>query len=222
MRAKRFPPKNRSKRRFWTWFPSSASGGEIRTSDVMSSAGFSSNLATWRLVFMPFTGSGTSICRISKPRSFSALLFVGGMVGFLVWGMVGDRFGARNIQLASDLMQTAVLVIVLVSPSIWVFNLIFLIYGFAQSGYMIGEMLMGMGLGPESERSLYLGLVRTIPGLFVLVAPLIGGAIVEAVNYPMMFFVALVLGVNWGGIVAWRQRPFGGARQISEIFNYFV
>lgn len=126
---------------------------------------------------------------------FSALLFAGGMAGYLVWGMVGDRFGARNIQLASDLMQTAVLVIVLVSPSIWVFNLIFLIYGFAQSGYMIGEMLMGMGLGPESERSLYLGLVRTIPGLFVLVAPLIGGAIVEAVNYPMMFIVALVLGL---------------------------
>ena len=126
---------------------------------------------------------------------FSALLFAGGMVGFLVWGVVGDRFGGRNISLTSDLMQTAVLVIALISPSVWVFYSIFLIYGFAQSGYMIGEMVLGMGLGPESERSLYLGLVRTIPGLFVLVAPLIGGAIVEAVSYPAMFIVALVLGL---------------------------
>jgi len=132
---------------------------------------------------------------------FSGLLFAGGMAGFMVWGVVGDRFGPRNILLASDLMQTAVLILALVSPSIWVYDLIFLVYGFAQSGYIIGEMLIGMGLGPESERSLYLGLVRTIPGFFVLIAPLIGGAIVEAVSYPVMFIVALVLGLVGAGLL---------------------
>lgn len=143
---------------------------------------------------------------------FSGLLFAGGMAGFLVWGVVGDRFGARNILLTSDLMQTLVLIIALVSPAIWVYNLIFLVYGIAQSGYMIGEMLMGMGLGPESERSLYLGLVRTIPGLFVLIAPLIGGAIVEAVNYPVMFIIALGLGlVGVGLLLGVKIQPAGSA-----------
>jgi len=132
---------------------------------------------------------------------FSGLLFAGGMGGYLVWGVIGDRFGARNILVASDLMQSLALVIALVSPSVWVYNLIFLVFGFAQSGYMIGEMLMGMGLGPESERSLYLGLVRSIPGLFVLVAPLIGGVIVEAISYPAMFIVALVLGLVGMGLL---------------------
>ncbi len=126
---------------------------------------------------------------------FSGLLFAGGMAGFLVWGVVGDRFGGRNILLASDLMQTLVLILALAAPSAWVFNLAFLVFGVSQSGYMIGEMLMGMGLGPESERSLYLGLVRSIPGLFVLIAPLIGGVIVEVVSYPAMFITALVLGL---------------------------
>lgn len=132
---------------------------------------------------------------------FSGLLFGGGMLGFLVWGVVGDRFGGRNILLASDLMQTAVLALALVSPSIWAYNLIFLIFGFAQSGYIVGEMMMGMGLGPESKRSLYLGLVRTIPGFFVLIAPLIGGVIVEAVSYPAMFVTALVLGLAGVGLL---------------------
>ena len=126
---------------------------------------------------------------------FSGLLFGGGMVGFLVWGVVGDRFGGRNILLVSDLMQSIVLVLALISPSVWVYDLIFLIFGFAQSGYMVGEMLMAMGLGPESERSLYLGLVRTIPGFFVLIAPLIGGVIIESLSYPAMFLTALGLGL---------------------------
>ena len=133
---------------------------------------------------------------------FSGLLFGGGMAGFLVWGVVGDRFGGRNILLVSDLMQSVVLVLALISPSVWTYNLIFLIFGFAQSGYMVGEMLIGMSLGPESERSLYLGLMRTIPGFFVLIAPLIGGAIVEAVSYPVMFLAALGLGLVGVGLLA--------------------
>jgi MFS family permease len=133
---------------------------------------------------------------------FSGLLFGGGMAGFLVWGVVGDRFGGRNILLVSDLMQSVVLVLALISPSVWTYNLIFLIFGFAQSGYMVGEMLIGMSLGPESERSLYLGLMRTIPGFFVLIAPLIGGAIVEAVSYPVMFVAALGLGLVGVGLLA--------------------
>ena len=126
---------------------------------------------------------------------FSGLLFTSGIAGFLVWGVVGDRFGPRNILLVSDLMQTAVLILALVAPSIWVYDLIFIVYGFAQAGYMVGEMLMGMGLGPEKLRSLYLGLVRTIPGIFILFAPLIGGAIVQTVGYPAMFLVALAFGL---------------------------
>lgn len=132
---------------------------------------------------------------------FSGLLFASGIGGFLVWGVVGDRFGPRNILLVSDLLQTATLVLALVAPSIWVYDLIFIVFGFAQAGYMVGEMLMGMGLGPEKQRSLYLGLVRTIPGIFILIAPLIGGTIVQTVGYPVMFLVALVFGLGGVGLL---------------------
>lgn len=126
---------------------------------------------------------------------FSGLLFASGIVGFMIWGVVGDRFGPRNILLVSDLAQTIVLILALIAPSIWVYYLIFIFYGFAQAGYMVGEMLMGMGLGPVSQRSLYIGLVRTVPGIFILVAPLIGGAIVQSIGYPVMFITALAFGI---------------------------
>ncbi len=59
--------------------------------------------------------------------------------------------------------------------------------------HRVAGMLMAMGL--ESEHSLYLGLVRTIPGFFVLMVSLTGGAIIESVSYPAMFLTALGLGL---------------------------
>ncbi len=81
---------------------------------------------------------------------------------------------------------------------------------------------MGMGLGPESERSLYLGLVRTIPGLFVLIAPLIGGAIVEVVNYPVMFLVALVLGLVGVRNATRRQNSTRRKRELTKNNDSFA
>lgn len=51
---------------------------------------------------------------------FSGSLLGGGMVGFLVWGVVGDRFGGRNILLVLDLMQSLALVLALLSSSVGV------------------------------------------------------------------------------------------------------
>jgi len=126
---------------------------------------------------------------------FSALLFASGILGFLVWGVFGDRVGPRSILLTSDLCQAIVLVLAFIAPSVWVFYVIFLVFGFAQSGNVIGEMVMGMGLGPEAERPIYLGLARSIPGVFILIAPLIGGSLVEWVGYRVMFLVALAFGL---------------------------
>jgi MFS family permease len=126
---------------------------------------------------------------------FSGLLFVSGILGFVVWGVVGDQFGPRNILLTSDVFFIIALVLAYFSPSVWGIYGLFLVFGFAQSGHIIGELVLGMGLGPEGERPIYLGLVRSIPGVFVLIAPLIGGTLVEWVGYQAMFIVALGFGL---------------------------
>lgn len=82
---------------------------------------------------------------------------------------------------------------------------------------------MAMGLGPESERSLYLGLVRTIPGFFVLIAPLIGGVIIESVSYRAMFLTALGLGVV--GVALLRRvktHPVSGGNFKSSLISYRI
>ena len=82
---------------------------------------------------------------------------------------------------------------VLFAENIWSIYGVFLIFGFSQSGNIIGELVLAMELGKEEERPIYMGLARSIPGLFILIAPLIGGTIVNLAGYPMMFLISLCL-----------------------------
>jgi MFS family permease len=121
---------------------------------------------------------------------FSAFLFASGTIGFSFWGVFGDRIGSRKMLLISDSGQLVVLVLAFLAPDRFVYYLVFIVFGFAQSGYIIGEMILGMELGVEAERPIYLGLARSVPGIFILIAPLVGGLIVSLVGYRWMFIVA--------------------------------
>ena len=123
---------------------------------------------------------------------FSGLLFASSILGNIFWSILGDRVGPRKILLISSILQVFVLVLSLLSINVWIYYLVFLFYGFAQSGFIIGEMILGMELGTEKDRPLYIGLARSIPGVFILIAPIIGGIIVQWAGYQNMFLVALI------------------------------
>jgi MFS family permease len=126
---------------------------------------------------------------------FSALLFLSGTLGSMFLSLVGDRLGARQTLLFSDVLQAIVLLLAFISPGVWAMYVVFFILGFAQSGYIIGELILGMELGPEEERAIYIGLTRSLPGIFILFAPLFGGFLVEQFGYQSMFFIALMLSI---------------------------
>jgi len=123
---------------------------------------------------------------------FSGLLFFSGTLGYVILSVVGDRLGARRTLVISNLMQAFVLVLALISSNIWGIYALFMFLGFAQSGFMLGEMIMGMELGPEEDRAIYVGLTRSLPGFVILFTPLLGGFLVDQFGYPVMFIVALI------------------------------
>ena len=126
---------------------------------------------------------------------FSGLIFLSGTLGFLLLGIKGDDVGPRKTLLLSDGLGIVVLLLAFLAPGLWSIYLIFLIIGFAQSGYMLGDLIFSMELGPESDRAIYMGLTRTLPGFIVLFAPLVGGMVVERFGYRVMFFTALIFAV---------------------------
>jgi len=127
---------------------------------------------------------------------FTGIIFFSGTIGFLLYGWIGDRLGPRTVLLISDGMQAISLLLTLFNLGVWSIYIIFLILGFAQSGYIIGELIIVMELGPDEKRPTYIGLARTLPGFIILIAPLIGGLLVGQLGYRMMFTTALVFSVG--------------------------
>jgi MFS-type transporter involved in bile tolerance (Atg22 family) len=78
----------------------------------------------------------------------------------------------------------------------YIYALVFLFIGANYSGYMQGFMNLVLDIAPPQDRPAYVGLYNTLGGTVVTVAPLLGGWLLEATSYPVLFSIAAV------GIVA--------------------
>jgi MFS family permease len=139
---------------------------------------------------------------------FSGLIFVSGILGFSLFGAIGDRIGPRKVLLLSDIARAVVMILAYFSPNIWLFYLVFLLLGFSQSGGIIGDLILGMELSTEADRPIYLGLARSLPGVMVLIAPLVAGSLVEWVGYRTMFLISFSFSlISFFFLLRVKERP---------------
>ena len=82
------------------------------------------------------------------------------------------------------------LIIAIISKSIWLYYLVFALFGLYQSGVGVGDSMLIMELGEESLRPTYLGMGRTLTGSFLLLAPVLAGSLVSRYDYSVMFIVS--------------------------------
>jgi len=131
---------------------------------------------------------------------FTGLLFLSGIFGYAIWGVLGDKIGPKRILIISWLIWMAALVVAIFASVAWVYYGVFLLLGLSSAGGILGDIILVMELGNEDQRPAYLGLARTLPGIFLLIAPLLAGGVISLSNsYPLMF--AISLGFSGLGII---------------------
>ena len=86
----------------------------------------------------------------------------------------------------------AALIVAISSKSVWLYYLVFALFGIYQSGVGVGDSMLIMELGEDSLRPTYLGMGRTLTGSFLLIAPVVAGFLVEEYSYLVMFVVSAV------------------------------
>jgi len=74
----------------------------------------------------------------------------------------------------------------------YVFSLVFLIAGSAQSGRGIGLMALLLDMAPDAERASYIGLVNTVLG-FVSLLPILAGAVIDRIGFEPIFVLTTLL-----------------------------
>ena len=130
---------------------------------------------------------------------FVLIQTAGGILGGAVLGNLNEKRGTAAVVKAHiGLSLTLPLIGFAVNglsgdvpPAIMtsVYMPVFLIMGLANSSMMLGFIPRYLEIAPETERPVYIGLANTLNAL-TLLAPLLGGWILQECSYPMLFIAA--------------------------------
>jgi MFS family permease len=136
---------------------------------------------------MPIAGAhgGANIGQISL------LLFLGGSLSNMPWGLLGDRFGFRSSFIgAMSLWIAATVILLLAATPIWIL-VAFAGIGAAQQGFQMSSQTMVLEFGAREDMPMRLGLSQTAQGLMNTIGPLAGGVIAWLAGYRPVFYLSL-------------------------------
>ena len=125
---------------------------------------------------------------ISYSAIFSAVMLVSEIVGYGIWGAIGDKDGYKRVIEFSNGFLIVGLVVLLLVESLWGLYIAFGIISFAHSGEFIADQNIAMEFGKEDERPTYIGMSKTLTGPFLLIAPIIGGSFGKIMGLPKHVF----------------------------------
>jgi len=129
---------------------------------------------------------------------------LGSLIGSSGFGALAERKGPGAVIRASivasvtgPLMALALYFVRQASWLTWAYAWVFAALGIVNSSIMLGFMNYILELAPPAQRPTYMGLSNTLGGVLVLV-PMLGGWLLQATSYPVLFAAAAV-----GPVVAW-------------------
>jgi len=110
-------------------------------------------------------------------------------------GWLGDRIGHRKILIFGAIAGVISISIAWYAPSIkWLYPA-FIISGFANVAVWTISIAFTVDFGSESERPTYIGLSNTLITPATVLAPIIGGWLVDKFDFEPMFTISAVIGV---------------------------
>ncbi|MBK8619895.1 MAG: MFS transporter [Anaerolineales bacterium] len=131
----------------------------------------------------------------------TATLTISQTVANIGMGWIGDRVGHRAMLILGAVAALLSSILAWNATSIAWFYPIFLLTGLANVSIWTIGIAMTVDFGTESERPLYIGLSQTLTAPATIIAPLIGGWIVDKAGFIPTFTISIVLSLAMIGIL---------------------
>ncbi|MBK7317228.1 MAG: MFS transporter [Anaerolineales bacterium] len=116
-------------------------------------------------------------------------------------GWLGDKWGHRSMLIIGATAALASAILAWLATSILWFYPIFLLTGLANVSIWTIGMAMTVDFGTEAERPLYIGLSQTLTAPATILAPLLGGWIVDAAGFIPTFSISIILSIAMIGVL---------------------
>lgn len=125
----------------------------------------------------------------------TGLLMLTQTIAGLVLGWVGDRWGNKLVLEAGSIICAFSSVLAGLAPNVNSFYLVFIGAGIGMSALQNIAAVMTLEFGNQRQRPAYIGLGNTLVAPATILAPLLGGWIVDNIDYKTAFLVAAIGGL---------------------------
>ena len=125
----------------------------------------------------------------------TSVLLVSNTLSSSVIGWIGDRWGHRRVLIAANLLTVLAISVAMASNDVNWFYIVFAFTGFVNSAQWSTIMTITVQFGSVAERPYYIGMANTFIAPVTVFAPIIGGWLVDAVNFELTFAVFALAGL---------------------------
>ena len=122
---------------------------------------------------------------------FTALLLAGQIGGQIVLGWVADRAGHRRVLVIAAAMSAAMNVIAITAGSVAIFSVVFALNGVFTAAIQVSAVSVLLEFAPAAHQNpTYVGIERTFLAPFGFALPLVGGLLIDAAGYGLVFWLS--------------------------------
>ncbi len=125
----------------------------------------------------------------------TSVLLVSNTISSSVIGWIGDRWGHRRVLVAANALTVLAITIALSATEASWFFAVFALTGLVNSAQWSTIMTITVQFGSVAERPYYIGMANTFIAPVTIFAPIIGGWLVDAVNFELTFGLFALAGL---------------------------
>ncbi|MCY4146460.1 MAG: MFS transporter [Chloroflexi bacterium] len=148
--------------------------------------------------------------------ALTSAMLVANMLTSAVIGWIGDRWGHRRVLIGGNLLTVVAIAIVLLAPEVGWLTVVFALTGAVNATQFSTMMTITVQFSSVAERPVYIGMANTLIAPVTILAPIIGGWLVDAVNFELAFAIFACAGLlSLLVFVVPMREPAGAVRAVQ-------